>query len=166
MDGLDLATWSDFGVAVVGAMAALTGLLFVAISINLERIIAFPNLPRLAMSTLLLFATALVASVFLLIPEQSATALGVELVVLGVGVGIPLVRTATRAPRVTDQTRLGDWITTRLAPAVLVPGLTAAAGVGLLAGWPGGLYLIPASTVIAIVAGLVGAWILLVEVQR
>lgn len=166
MAGMDIAAWSDYGVGVAGAMAALTGLLFVAISINLERILAAPNLPRLAMATLLLFSTMLLASVCLLVPGQSSIALGVELLALGVGVGVPLVRMQTRPPRVTPQTPLVDWVATRLAPAVLVPGLTAAAGVGLLTGWSGSLYLLPAATVVAITAGLVGAWILLVEIQR
>lgn len=39
------APWQTFAAAEVGAAAALTGLLFVAVSINLERILAFPKLP-------------------------------------------------------------------------------------------------------------------------
>jgi hypothetical protein len=47
-----------------------------------------------------------------------------------------------------------------------VPALTAVAGVGLLTTSLGGLYLFAAAAVVAVAAGLVGAWVLLVEIQR
>jgi hypothetical protein len=37
--------WSDFGVGVTGAAAALAGLVFVAVSINLSEILKYRNLP-------------------------------------------------------------------------------------------------------------------------
>ena len=39
------ADWANFFVAEVGASAALSGLVVVAISINLSRILFFPQLP-------------------------------------------------------------------------------------------------------------------------
>jgi modulator of FtsH protease len=45
--------WSDFFVAEVGAAAALSGLVVVAISINLKRILTVPVLPGRAAETLL-----------------------------------------------------------------------------------------------------------------
>ena len=46
--------WSDFFVAQVGATAALAGLVVVAISINLQRILSFPQLPGRAAEMLIL----------------------------------------------------------------------------------------------------------------
>ncbi len=164
--GPDIAGWADFGVGVASAIGALTGLLFVAVSINLERILAAANLPRLAAATLLLFSTVLVASVFLLIPGQPTSALGVEFVATGLLAGIPLVWIQTRRPRVTEHTSATDWFCTRLMPAIGVPGLVAVAGLGLLVGFVGSLYFVAAAAVLAIVSGLLSAWILLVEIQR
>jgi drug/metabolite transporter (DMT)-like permease len=66
--------WSDFGVAVAGAGAALAGLLFVALPINLNRILAGYRLTARAGSTLIMLSAPLV----LLIPDQNDIALGWE----------------------------------------------------------------------------------------
>ena len=49
-----LADWSNFFVAEVGAAAALTGLVMVAVSINLAQVLAVPTLPGRAAETLFL----------------------------------------------------------------------------------------------------------------
>ena len=166
MTGDEIASWSDFAVGLAGAAAALTGLLFVAVSINIERVVSVPTLARLAASTLTLFATVLVGALLILIPAQGPSALGLELGALGVATGVPLVWAQLRRPRRSEQTSQLDWVATRLAPSIAVPGLTAAAGVAVLSAAPGGLYWFAGAAVVALVAGLIGAWILLVEILR
>ena len=75
--------WTDFGVATAGAAAALAGLLVVAVSINIERILQFPSLPHRAAQTLILFALPLVTALLLIVPGQPSTALACELLVTG-----------------------------------------------------------------------------------
>ena len=73
--------WSDLFVATAGASAALTGLLFVAVSINLERILKGEGLPERGLVTVVLLLEVLVISLVCLIPGQSPLALGIELLV-------------------------------------------------------------------------------------
>ncbi len=165
MSGYDIAEWSDFGVGVSGATAALTGLLFVAVSLNLKEILAGPGLPRRAAATLIFFSTALMSGILLLIPGQSGTVLGTELCVLAVIVGIPLLWMQTRPPR-TEYVSAFTWFMTHVVPSLLVPLLTLLAGIGLILDRFGGLYSLAAAIIVAITAGLVNAWVLLVEIQR
>ncbi len=83
MTALTAADWDGFAAAVAAAVAALVGLLFVAVSINLRRILEFRNLPGRAGQTLILFVTPLVVTLFVLVPGQGRTALGWELTITG-----------------------------------------------------------------------------------
>ena len=54
MTAYEPSEWTDFFVASAGASAALAGLVFVAVSINVERILQFRGLPERALATVLL----------------------------------------------------------------------------------------------------------------
>ena len=71
------AGWTDFLVAAAGASGALVGLVFVALSINLGRILALPGVSGRAAETILLLASALLATLLALIPGLAAAAVGI-----------------------------------------------------------------------------------------
>src|ERR1700691_2621697 len=72
--------WHTFFMGSVGASAALLGLLFVAISMNLQQILKFPRLPGRAAGTLGILLSTLVVSSFGLAPGQSHRVFGVEII--------------------------------------------------------------------------------------
>ncbi len=149
----------------MGAAAALVGLLFVAVSINLERIVSNPTLPARAASALILFIFPLVSGIWLLIPEQTAAVLGTELIVTGLIIGVPLIRLSRPTLR-TEYERRSSWLITRGLPSVVVPLLIVLAGTTVIAESGVGLYWIPPAVVIAFFAGLGSAWVLLIEILR
>jgi len=157
--------WTDFGVGVAGASAALAGLVFVAVSINLSKILEYRNLPGRAALTLILFVTPLIVGILLLVPGQPGAALGGELIFVGVVIGGFELLTNQRAGRSDKETKL-TWVLVRFLPPIVSCGGVALAGVTLLAQAGGGLYWLVPSVLAAFVFGLVNAWVLLVEIQR
>jgi hypothetical protein len=76
------AGWSDFFVASAGATAALAGLVFVALSINLGKILALGGVTERAGETILLLASGLIGSLAALIPHETPSQLGLWLLLL------------------------------------------------------------------------------------
>lgn len=63
--------WENFFIAEVGASAALAGLIFVGVSINLNRILSLPRLPDRALEAVSLLLTVLASSLRDLLLHQS-----------------------------------------------------------------------------------------------
>jgi hypothetical protein len=102
--GYESHLWFEFAVAIVGAAAVLSGLLFVAMSINIERIMGIVTLPTRGAGTLVLFVIPLLIGTWILIPEQSSTMLGVELVATGLLGDGPLLRLNRPSKRAEQET--------------------------------------------------------------
>lgn len=158
--------WTNFFVAQVGAAAALTGLLLVAISINLARILEHPYLPSRAAESFTVLTAALMAASLTLIPAgQPLWLLGGELAAVALAaLVLPFVqrRAARRQAGGAPEPRLGVRLVLTIGPAapLLIGGLL------LTAGGPGGLYWLAAGVLLAFLAALLNTWVLLVEILR
>jgi modulator of FtsH protease len=93
------ADWGTFFVAQIGASAALIGLLFVALSINLERIVVAAFLVDRVAEALLVIGGLLVFSIFGTVPHQSVATFGVETFLGGGIVWIVTTALMTRSLR-------------------------------------------------------------------
>jgi hypothetical protein len=155
--------WSTFLAAELGAAASLSGLLFVAVSINLTRILQFEHLPARAAEALLDLLSVLIVTTFALIPHQSARSCGIEILAVGL-VAWALHTIALIRSRKLDRKYIG--FTRRFISNQLPPLPFIIAGGLLLAGRSSGVYWIVPGVLLSFFAGILGAWILLVEIQR
>jgi hypothetical protein len=163
MHGYATAGWENFFVAEVGAAAALTGLLFVAVSINLSKILSLPQLPGRAGESLVILMGVLATASFGLVPGQSREVLGAEILAIGaLAWGYP-IRIQIRGHVAGVPRR---WMVARVVAHQIatLPMLTA--GATLLIGAGGGLYWLIGGTILSFAAAIVNAWVLLIEIQR
>ena len=165
MDAYATAGWANFFVAEVSATAALSGLLFVAVSISLAKVLASPQLPGRAIEALVVLVSMLVVGMFGLVPGQHAHTLGIEILSVGVlawGWSVLLQLASLRVPTGVPR----RWIVLRAFQSQVATIPTIVAGASLIAGSGGGLYWLVASLTFAITTATTGAWVLLVEIQR
>lgn len=158
------ASWHDLFAASAGAAAALTGLIFVAVSINLKQILNDRRLPIRAAETLVLLLGLLFVSVFVLVPGQARALLGSEIAALGLVMAAFLTPKRLRLPREEGEPR--SW---SLVPLLVILGGTIpmiVAEISVLAGAGGGLYWLVPELILAFAGAIANAWILLVEIQR
>jgi modulator of FtsH protease len=163
---LTAGSWTNFALIVGGASAALTGLLFVAVSLNDQRIAEHLALRASAGQTLVLFVVPLLSSILLMVPGQPRWLLGTELTVLAVLAGLVLVivgRNKNFNVDSTDNSATARFLRAldRSSPNLLTVAFLAAGGVTVLAGHGGGLYWLVPSTVVALVGGVMNAWLFL-----
>ena len=153
--------WSDFATIAGSASGALTGLLFVAVSLNRDRVREHPALRSQAGQTLVLFILPLIISVVLVIPGTPNRVLGVELVAIAVVSGGAMgMISHGRHPEgdgpEDSLARLLDSVSVNLLTMLLV----LVAGCIELAG-DDGLYWLGPAVILALVNGVVNAWLFL-----
>ncbi len=164
MTAYDASEWTDFFVAGAGASAALAGLVFVAVSINVDRILGFRGLPERALATVMLLLSVVLVSLIGLIPGQSRAALAGELLGVGLVFAVLILGLTSRSMAGRDGKRartFGHWLL-----VVLGTGLVVLGAVSLFAETGGGLYWVAAGIVLATTGGVANAWVLLVEILR
>jgi hypothetical protein len=159
------AEWANFLAAEVGASATLTGLVVVAISINLARILSFAHLPGRAAEALVTLVGALVLSSVWLMPNQPTALLGAEALMIGlVSFLVPLVIQLQALNAVTAMSALQKYARGLMNMATSL--LFVAAGILLIVGSGVGLYFAGAGVIVSLIAGVWNAWVLLVEILR
>ena len=158
--------WADFYVATVGAAGALAGLVVVAISINISRILDFAGLPALAAHTVATISIALVVGCFALFPHQPGWAFGLEVLACGASVGAfgarrALVSWANRRPEDPTIWRISVAVTAALSSLPYVIG-----GIALLLNMEAGLYWVAVGVILGFIVTLQNGWVLLIEILR
>jgi modulator of FtsH protease len=157
------AAWHDFFMAAVGASAAVLGLLFVSLSINIQTILKYPHLPGRASATLGILLVVLVVCFFGLAPNEGTKTFGWEVVIVCLMSAGQIVWISVRRKRSGDRL---SWtlfsLTQLLFPVLAILG----GGVSLLAGGGGGIYWILVGTALVFIAASINAWVLLVEILR
>jgi hypothetical protein len=165
MHGYDVAAWRTFFLAMIGAAATLTGLLFVSVSINLDRILTGGKfLPARARETLASLVLIVAYSSLTLVP-QSVRLLGVEILVMAA----PLLA-VTLWDQIKHLTSNPSdpvlWSISRIAATGMGTIPATLAGVSLIVKWGGGFYLLVPAAVLGIFGAVYSAWVLLVEIAR
>jgi len=159
------AGWANFFAAEVGAAATLTGLVVVAVSINLTRILAVPHLPGRAAEGLSTLVNALVLTSLWLMPNQPERVFGGEALAVGIiGCVVPVFFQVRGRKTTMHLSPLQKAV--RVVMNTTAGLLFAAAGLLLLSGGSGGLYAVAVGVIMSLVAGIWNAWVLLVEILR
>jgi len=153
--------WLGFGEALAAVAGALTGLLFVALSVKGNVLAASRTLSSRAAQTLVLFMTSVLMAILLVAPQPPA-ALGWELLAVAVVSGTALLVLDRRAGHATGPG--AARFIERFSPNTITAVLVGVAGVTFLLKAGGGLYWLIPAAMASLLGGVVNAWIFLVKV--
>ena len=157
--------WASYFTATTSASAALAGLIFVSVSLNLKKILSIKYLPGRAMGSLALLTNILIISSLCLVPQQTFFWLGIEILMLGATLWIIITRRHVNMFKNIEKEYkyyyLQNMFLTQLSA---VPYLIA--GVCLILKYDWGLYCLIPGITFSFIKSLIDSWVLLVEINR
>ncbi len=145
----DPAGWQNFYVMLGGANAALTGLVFVALSIHLREVLAHPQLRPRAVITLTVLTTQIAIAAIVLVP-QSAGLMGLE--IFGVNATFLVIDL---------RQRVSSGVSTARLVSLAIRILYISAALSLIFGLGGGFYLLALAVIVTLGRTMANAWALL-----
>ena len=159
----DAPLWRDYFTMVGGGAAALTGLVFVAMSLHLSDIVSNPAHRHRARTILTALTTVFIRCGLVLMGGQTARAVGAELFVVLVGVEVVVLRSLNEALRDSAAAQYAVLSRTLGYAACLV--IEQAGAAILFFGHTWGLYAIGVGMMASFLFIVSGAWLLLVAVE-
>jgi modulator of FtsH protease len=147
--------WGTFAVGLTTASGALTGLVFVAVSIRVKDVLDDPFHRRRTESTFVILLAILTASLLLLIPAQGRVAVGVELLVIGATLAFRAIHTWPVVKASLRQEAVISYAVGTFAHVLLCLG-----AISLLARTGGGLYIVAGALILELVRALSDIWVL------
>jgi hypothetical protein len=157
--------WHDFFVAVAGASAALTGLIFVGVSLSLTRMLSIPRLADRASEALILLVTVLLVSCLCLAPELSIGWLGSVVLIIGIILWLIVLRLDIVIYRATEKSYKQHYrLMIPFNQLAVLPYLIA--GVIILNYGEGGVYWLLPAIIFSFMKSVLDAWVILVEIHR
>lgn len=156
--------WHDFFVTVGGGAAALAGLVFVALSINLRVLAQDPTHKNRAIGTLTGFAAIFMISAFGLLGNQNHQSLAIEWLVVSLPATYIYIRGYIRAAKMG-----GSPAGLSIARTIFGTTCYSAQIIGsvfLLFGHIAGLYVAAVAMVISFASLISGAWLLIMGIHR
>jgi hypothetical protein len=164
-------TWDNFFTAEVGAAAALAGLVFVGISINLQRILALPMVVNRAFQALLILLAILAVESILLVPGLNGDDSGASVLAVGALLLVSINLFELQSWRIADRGRVAPpqfrrilaqhSVEIQLPPAMILLG-----GLFLVAGNSWALYWFLPATLLSFLLAIVEAWVITIEILR
>ena len=161
----DIQSWHEFVSVSAGIAATLSGLVFLAVSINLMQVINSPGVVTLALESLTQLLGAMIIALIALVPGQRLSILGVEVSLLT----CVLWATQTKWQIVFFRHhRKGKWrwAANRFLRTQLSCSPFFIAGLLLCNKHPDAMYWYVPGMLLSFVAGVTNAWVLLVTIVR
>lgn len=157
--------WNNFYIAPAGASAALLGLIFVGVSINLTKILAFKSLPNRAIVSLTLLLCILIVSLLFLVPTKGLNWAGYELLLIGIIIWILISRIDFKNYKEIERDyKLNNLFLICLDQFAILPYIIGGI-ITLTVGDIGVFWIVPA-IIFSFIKSISDAWVLLVEINR
>ena len=161
---LDDLGWNEFNLGILGATAALAGLVIVAASVNIAEIVKSRSLTARLGAGIATLVLAITASALALFPGMTFVAYGAAVLASAL---IAMVFNAHAARTIAQNTGPQNRYKVPRAGVNFLPAAIYATGSAMLiAGEPAGLVVVAVGAIVAIPVALLISWIVLVEVLR
>ncbi|TMG14637.1 MAG: efflux RND transporter permease subunit [Chloroflexi bacterium] len=151
--GNDPAAWQNFYIMIGTANAAITGLLFVALSLHVKQILAHPVYKPRAIVVLVILTTQIVISAIVLAP-QPRELMGWEILILNAFFLALNVRHRTPAR-----------LTAGSALTIAIRVIYVLASISLITGVGGGFYILGGVLTLTLVRSIFNCWTLLTALE-
>lgn len=160
----DPQRWESFYVMTGGAAAALTGLVFVAMSLHSKAITSHPLYGGRAVGTLISLMSQLFLAGAVLVPGQSVTAIGIEVLIVALYFLATTARTIFQARTAVARTLSLRRQAIELAGGSIWIVLFVTSGVSLITRAGGGFYVLAVVMLFMFGWNVYVAWVLIAEI--